>query len=104
MCAAFPNAERAYSKGSKLATTPISDHKFFRSRDIEIPVKPGTVRVETNEFLYVSREPAQRPFLECDCSILGDQVGNENICVEGSTIYLSKGMCADMSFFVHTPS
>lgn len=42
-----------------------------------------------------------RHILECDCSVLSDEVTNRNICDYGGTVHLSRGVGGDRSFFVY---
>lgn len=103
MCSAFPNPNALMYANIRLANVPISRNRYFQLRNIEIPIHPGEMRVHTNEFLYVDRISLQRPFLECNCNIKGYGDAHGNICIDGK-VYLSKGLCSDMSFFVHTLS
>lgn len=99
-CSVFPNVSRMHPR-SKYGNVPISRNRFFQLRGVEIPVQQGMMRYHTNEFRFLERSPVNRPFLECDCFIQAVHNEYEDLCINGK-IYLSKGICSDLSFFVHT--
>lgn len=79
----------------------ISDHEFFRARNIRIPLRLGRKGIRLNKYEHLNVEPTWRTMLECDCQILGRDVAENDICAYGRIINVSRGVGGDRSFFVH---
>ena len=81
----------------------LSEHTFFREKNINILQKSGKKGSRLNQYEHLNREPVWKPMLECECEILqGNNVNeNENVCVNGKIVNLSRGVGGDRSFFVH---
>lgn len=98
-CSIPPNSHSSMKK--------ISDYQYFQSRGIDIPLGSGQKVTHTNAFEHVKRKSVRRIMLICNCQIL-DNVDKDkiptDICFEGSTVALSKGVGGRKSFFVHVPT
>jgi hypothetical protein len=97
LCSTFPNGETKNAK-------EISEDWFFVKRNIRVPIKPGRKGVRLNKYEHLKQEPAWKPFLECDCEIVGENVDEDRACMEGKILNLSRGVGGDKSFFVHVPN
>ena len=97
-CAITPNSKSLMRK--------ISDYKYFKSRNITIPLGYGQKLKQVNEFQHVTRKPARRIMLICQCQI-PDNADKDDITTSicaNNTVTLSRGVGGDKSFFVHAPT
>lgn len=93
-CSDYPN---------KVTQGAISDHDFFQSRSIRIPVQVGRKGTRLVEYAHLEAEAVMKPFLECECEMTTESAiqSEEQICVHGKIVNLSRGVGGDRSFFVH---
>lgn len=89
MCSVPPNSERITAK--------ISDQEFFRARNIDIPMLAGVKEKLLNRYDYLKSPPVWRTVLKCNCEV----IGKHDVCGHDKTVYLSRGVGGDESFFVH---
>lgn len=101
MCSKYPHLPLRVNK-------KISDHAFFQSRKIDIPLRYGIMGGRWIQFEYLESPPIWNTILECNCQKLDEDTSStspaaseENICLDGRIVNLSRGVGGDRSFFVY---